>query len=79
MLVGDRLRARLDLVVVSLEMVTPALCLDDHRLEAVDLLADAVDLAVDPGKRVAQDRLSLRGVARRPEPLAVAGPGRLVL
>src|SRR6188474_323128 len=71
--------ARLDLLEVGVEMSPPALGLADHRLEPVDLLAEAGDLAVDPGKRVADDRLALVGVARRAEPLAIAGAGGLVL
>src|SRR5262245_7325226 len=74
-----RCDARLDLVEMGLEMVPAALGLDDHRLQPADLLAEAGDLAVDPGERVAQDRLALAGVARGPEPLAIAGPGGLVL
>lgn len=69
----------LDLGEVGLQMGATALGLGDHRLEPADLLAEARDLPVDPGERVANDRLALVGVARRSEALTVAGTGGLVL
>src|SRR5207247_9674813 len=50
-----------------------------NRVQPVCFRPQRGDLAVDPGERVIDDGPPLRGVRRRPEAVAIAGSGSLVL
>ena len=64
---------------VLIEVAPPAAGVGDHRIEAGALGDERLDLPIDPGGRVLEQRAALGLVAGRSETLSIALARRLVL
>ena len=73
------LRSRPEVGEVARQVAAPRLGLLDHRREAVRLVAEVLDLAIDAVHRVDEDGAALGGILGCAEPFAVALAGGLVL
>ena len=74
-----RIGAAVELAQVRVEMGAPVLGGREHRVQAVALLAQRGDLALDAVARLDDEHAPLVGVGRGPEALAIALAGGLVL